>query len=268
VLSKNTTSCKKELLVPKTYILLIERQNSIWKFFEKFPFKLIEKDNKVYKQDFDQYAVLKPFNYVLSPVFIDTFKKSLVKLNLPNNSIRILDYGCGDGKCYDFYLKCGLSKHNIYGTEASQLRIDRCNKIGWNNVILTNGSDKLKFQDNFFHIVINLEVIEHILPSSIDIVLAEIKRVLDTKGIFILTTPNYPIKRLYDIYEAFINRKFARLKDDPTHIALYNPIKLTNRLNQYFNIIEILPYKQGWLYKNFKNTYFMHKILAVCTDKK
>jgi hypothetical protein len=84
----------------------------------------------------------------------------------------------------------------------------------------------------------------------------------------LITTPNYPIKRFYDISDAFIGKKWERLRDDPTHVNHYNMKKLKNFLSKYFNSVEIVPYKYGFIYNKFKKSFFLHKMLAICTDKK
>ena len=58
----------------------------------------------------------------------------------------------------------------------------------------------------------------------------EIQRVLKKNGCLIISTPNYPIKRFYDFYNALIYFKYKRVFDDPTHISPYSFKELKNKL--------------------------------------
>ena len=140
--------------------------------------------------------------------------------------------------------------------------------MDWENVYYVEKGQSLPFRDNFLNVVNFMEVIEHIPASHIEFCLGEINRVISVSGILVLSTPNYPIKRFYDLYDAFIWKKWERLKDDPTHATFYNHKKLDNLLGRYFAKVSMVPYKNGFLFDRFANNFFMHKILALCSNKK
>lgn len=218
-------------------------------------------------QDFEKYAEEKPFNYSVPEKFQENFKKCVANLGLPVSSIKILDFGCGSGKHYQFFVDSGISPSNIYGVEVSKKRIEKCQSMGWEKSYFIK-NEKLPFNNDEFDIVNMAEVIEHIPAEKIENIFLDLARVIKKSGFFIITTPNYPIKRFYDIFDAFYNKKWERLKDDPTHINHYNIKKLRKFLDKYFNFVEIAPYKYGFLYDRFKKDFFLHKILAICSNKK
>jgi SAM-dependent methyltransferase len=219
------------------------------------------------KLDFEKYALEKSMLGAMPKSWQDSFWKYMNKKSFEISDIKFLDYGCGDGRYYNYLIDRGALKENIFGTEVSKIRIDRCKELGWENCFLTNFLEPLPFEDNFFDVISMVEVVEYIPKNDIDFYIKEIKRVLKPNGLFILTTPNYPIKRFYDIWDAFFGKKWARLKDDPTHVTLYNQRKMIQLLNKYFSTIEMDSYKDGFLYKRFKNDFFIHKMMVASTDE-
>jgi len=221
------------------------------------------------KQDFEAYGAHKPFNYVTNPVW-EKLVGDLVaefKQHKDINQISILDYGCGDGKLFPNLVRLGIPADSIHGIEVSNARIERCKSIGFQNVQYLPLNQKLPYPDHSFDIINYLEVIEHVPASEIDFYLSEMARVLKPGGAAIITTPNYPIKRVIDIYYGMRDRKWTRLKDDPTHVTFYNPQRLSSRLSGFFEKVEILPYKMGPFYSVLKSPFFLHKIVAVCRKK-
>jgi 2-polyprenyl-3-methyl-5-hydroxy-6-metoxy-1,4-benzoquinol methylase len=216
----------------------------------------------MHKQDFEEYARQKKFCYKVPPLWEIKIKDIIKQLNKPVDKIKILDYGCGDGKCFPFFLEAGFSEENIYGLEVSQIRVDRCRSIGWKNTFISISS-KLPFENNFFDIVSLMEVIEHIPPKKSASCIEEIVRTTQSQGYVLIATPNYPVKRFYDFYDAFIGGKISRLRDDPTHVNHFNHKKLYRLLSQYFKNVTIHPYKKGFLFEKYTNPLFLHKMLAI-----
>ncbi len=213
-------------------------------------------------QNFEEYAKLKKFNTNIAKSWEDIFFGELKKRKLTMENIFFLDYGCGDGKYYNYLLQKGASKEKVYGMEVSKTRVKRCHDIGWNNCLFLELMKPLPYEDNTFDVINMIEVIEHIPKSEISFYLNEFKRILKPNGFFLCTTPNYPIKRFYDICDSFILRQ-NRFKDDPTHVSFYNPKKLSNLLRKHFKNITINVYKEGGLYRKFKKQIFMHKMLLI-----
>ncbi len=216
-------------------------------------------------QDFEMYAQEKPFNFSTNPVWEKIVDKSLPA---QKNTAQVFDYGCGDGKIFPALVKKGIHPENIFGVEVSRQRIERCQEIGFKNAIYLPLHSKLPYRDRQFDLINYLEVIEHVPEDEIDFYLEEMARVLKSDGQLIVTTPNYPVKRVIDLYDAFVHKRWTRLKDDPTHVTFYNHNSFRKTLERNFKKVDIQCYKEGLLYKRIKSPYFMHKMVAICQDPK
>jgi SAM-dependent methyltransferase len=218
-------------------------------------------------QDFERYADEKRFiqgvNSPWSDAFIDFARLTEKQLK----DFRFLDYGCGDGKYFQHLRDLGLQTEYIHGVELSRKRVERCHNIGFSHAIHLQKDDKLPYPDQFFDVINLMEVIEHIPRSRAVETLTEIRRVLAPKGILLISTPNYPIKRLYDVFDAILHRKWSRLHDDPTHISPYSYWRIRTLLESIFVTVADHPYKSGFLYRRFEHPVFLHKAFFVCYGK-
>lgn len=209
-------------------------------------------------RDFEKYALETSMKGKIPNVFFDFFKKYV---DYKNNKLKVLDFGCGDGKYFPFF-KQYFQENNIFGAEISDIRVKRCKDEGWKNVQRIDPLKKLPFEDNFFDLINFDQVIEHIKPKETHFYLSEIKRILKPEGIMILTTPNYPIKRMYDILNVVIKRDFKKVKDDPTHVSFYNFKKLREVL-KIFSRVTLFP-TGGFIYKKIPIDFFSNKIIGIC----
>jgi len=98
---------------------------------------------------------------------------------------RILDIGCGS---YPYFLS--KTKFNEkYGIDPSL----RSKIVGKEKIVLEKfsvGTKKLPYKDDYFDVVTMLAVFEHIDEKYLNFVLKEIRRILKTNGILIITTPS------------------------------------------------------------------------------
>lgn len=218
----------------------------------------------MHNQDFESYAQEKPFNDKVNPVWERLFAKYLSGWG-PGRMPVVLDYGCGDGKFFAHYRRLGIPAENIHGVEVSRLRVERCRALGWENARPVDLRAPLPFADATFDVVSLMEVIEHMPDADTGFYLREIRRVLKDDGILMASTPNYPVKRIDDLCQAFFRRKWKRLRDDPTHVTFYNPQRLQRRLAQFFGAVEVLCYKNGLFYPRIRHPLAMHKIIALCS---
>lgn len=150
--------------------------------------------------DFERYAQERKMSGLISNIYQEFFKKWI---DYKNNQLKVLDFGCGDGKYYDFFKKF-FKEENIFGVEISKIRVKRCKDKGWKNVFLINRLEKLQFPDEYFDFINFDQVIEHIREDEIDFYLSELSRILKKNGVLIIVTPNYPIKRFYDFLHAIL----------------------------------------------------------------
>ena len=218
-------------------------------------------------QDFEKYADVKTIVGQVSLKWEDAFYKELKERGyFKYDQIKFLDYGCGDGRYFSYLTQKGFLADNICGVEVSQKRIQRCKRLGWENACFVDFKQPIPYPDDYFEVVNCVEVIEHIPFSDIDFYLGELSRVMKPNAFLILTTPNYPIKRIYDFVDAFLAGRWERLHDDPTHVCRYSRKKLQKILSRYFSNISFSVYKEGILYKRIKKDFFIHKILAIASN--
>jgi SAM-dependent methyltransferase len=213
--------------------------------------------------DFDTYAETKAMCGPIPESWIEPFRKYVLDPMEIRSDARILDFGFGDGRFFEYFLRY-FSPDNVHGVEVSRVRTERAHARGWRRAIHLNVKDPLPYPEQWFQFVNMVEVIEHIPTDTIGPCLSQITRVLAPKGVLIATTPNYPIKRLYDILDAVRLRQWARLRDDPTHVSFYNHRRLRAVLVPHFDEVMFLPYKQGILYARTGIELLCHKILAIC----
>lgn len=215
-------------------------------------------------QDFELYADLKKFNTHIAPTWDKAFNEALKCVGKMEAEVKLLDYGCGDGKYFKYWLDRGLSPKGIFGLELSKKRVGRCHQIGWKNVLQLTPQAPLPYGDSSFDVINCMEVIEHIPAEEGKRVIRELRRIIRPGGVLLISTPNYPVKRFYDCCDAFLHQKWVRLRDDPTHVTLFNHKRLTQLLGQHFTQIEARPFKQGFLYKRFKHPTLLHKLFFLC----
>ena len=215
-------------------------------------------------QDFETYAEIKPFNFAVAPTWRAVADEVISRLDRDLENIKVLDYGCGDGKYYPFFVERGLPASNIHGLEVSSKRLERCREIGWENTRLLEPGRPLPFAEESFDLINCMEVIEHIPALDGERAIAELRRLLRPGGFLMISTPNYPIKRFYDIYDAFFLRDWRRLRDDPTHVTMFNEKKLRVLLERNFAGVERRDFKPGFLYKRLGTSWSLHKLFFLC----
>jgi SAM-dependent methyltransferase len=214
--------------------------------------------------DFERYAEQKTFNESVAPGWQSAFERVLESLRKPLQEVRFLDVGCGDGKYYRYLVEKGLDALHIHGVEVSRTRVQRCLERGWTNVAYVADGVTLPHANASMDVVQLMEIIEHVAAPMIRPLLGEVRRVLAPHGFLLISTPNYPIKRFYDIADAFLHRKWKRLRDDPTHISYYNHRTITALLRGYFSMIEEHPIKDGFVYRRYPHPFFRHKLFFTC----
>ena len=235
------------------------------------PFGVTSTDNGAdleNSQDFEGYARVKPFNLNVAPTWAKVFREVVARQATPRAELTCLDFGCGDGKYFPFLLGEGLKADNIHGVEVSHTRVERCHSLGFRNATQIEKGARLPFGDNSFDIINVMEVVEHIPADAIDAVLEEIRRVVRPGGVVLVSTPNYPIKRFYDVYDAVRQGYWKRLRDDPTHVTFYDHRRLRALTGRYFGSVENRVFKPGFLYKYIPRDFFEHKVFLVCGSKR
>lgn len=151
-----------------------------------------------------------------------------ILVNYSGNSI--LDIGCGTGKHL-----AQLDKKKIkVGIEVTNEWFKR--KVDSKVKYLSGSAFELPFKSRVFDTVIMIDVIEHLeFPSN---VFQEVKRVLSKKGVLVIQSPNYPIKRIYDIINFLKPSGYKKdMKDDPTHIIRLSWSGLERLIENWFVVL-------------------------------
>jgi cyclopropane fatty-acyl-phospholipid synthase-like methyltransferase len=156
-------------------------------------------------------------------------------------NLRVLDFGCGNGRYMEVYARC-VDKANIYGVEVDAERVAQVRQKGFQCAQLDIQGSELPYADEFFDIVFSSNVIEHIPRRQYLKYLEEIHRVLHPGGRFLVGTPNYPFKRIYDVKKALTTGFFRYyFFDDPTHCNKLSVLRLEKDLAKLFVDIHLHP---------------------------
>jgi 2-polyprenyl-6-hydroxyphenyl methylase/3-demethylubiquinone-9 3-methyltransferase len=144
---------------------------------------------------------------------------TLAELGTPT-SVRLLDFGCGNGVLSEFFQSHGYGVHAIDISET----IVKSNQRRFPDVNFQLGSpnEPVPYADGTFDAVFCSEVIEHVY--DVHFIFSEFSRLLRPGGLLILTTPYHG--RLKNVIVAlfFFDRHF-----DPTwqHIRFWTKKSLT-----------------------------------------
>lgn len=188
-------------------------------------------------------STLKPWD---QPVADSTaqlvLKTSNIDFRTPESAnLRVFDFGCGNGRYMEVYARC-VDKSNIYGVEINAEQVSQVQTKGFSCTQLSTTQSELPFEDEFFDIVFSSNVIEHIPRPQYLEYLAEIYRVLRPGGRFLVGTPNYPFKRIYDMRKALTSGFFKYyFFDDPTHCNKLSISQLERDLSRLFVDIHLDP---------------------------
>ena len=101
--------------------------------------------------------------------------------NIPDREASVLDYGCGSGIIVQGLLDKDIKAFGCdlfyeAGDRSKDVSVDLLEK----GIIRKMPDGKIPFEDNYFDIVVNNQVIEHV--EDLDLVLSEIMRVLKPGG--------------------------------------------------------------------------------------
>jgi SAM-dependent methyltransferase len=146
---------------------------------------------------------------------------------------RVLDLGCGIGRHL-----AGLPVPPVTLPVGIEMGIPalRYAKENFPSIFVLQATVyKLPFEDGFFDFVFGIDVIEHFeFPLK---AMREAYRVCKKNGKLYIQTPNYPAKRVYDLWKTMrgTRRHFA---DDPTHVSRFSFWKLQQTIRRAGFIVE------------------------------
>jgi SAM-dependent methyltransferase len=130
----------------------------------------------------------------------------------------VLDAGCGTGYGADVMLKAGAAK--VVGVDVAEEAISRSRQLAKDAEFVVADVRSLPFPDRAFDIVTCFEVIEHV--EGAQEVLAELKRVLTSDGVLLISSPN----------------RDAYTSGNPHHVREYAPEELREGvMNLFPNVV-------------------------------
>lgn len=146
-----------------------------------------------------------------------------VKTIIPQQST-VLDLGCGDGYGTQILAK---NVEKIIGIDIDPLIIEKAReKYDAGVDFAVYEGNLIPYQDETFDVITSFQVIEHV--TDVDLFLSEIQRVLKSKGVAYISTPN----RLYRLNPG----------DKPWniyHLREYSPAQLSEVLTRIFPSTQI-----------------------------
>jgi ubiquinone/menaquinone biosynthesis C-methylase UbiE len=127
-------------------------------------------------------------------------KLKIVSNLIPNKKINLLNVGCGSGDLENVVFKRkGRNSFNWYGLDISLKSIATCRREFSEAVFDVGDIRNLKYEKNFFDVVILMEILEHIAPKDLFKSLSEVNKVMKKNGLLIVTIPiNEGLKRLIE----------------------------------------------------------------------
>ncbi len=154
--------------------------------------------------------------------------------------MRVLDVGCGRGEIVRHCARLGA---DAYGIDYAQVAVNLSQevlqaaadgplpgKVG----VYQADAKRLPFPNNAFDRVLMFDVVEHLYPWELDAAMAEIKRVLNPGGMFVVhTAPN----RWYDAY-AYPLVRLIRTMQGKGHLYPKDPRALNVAVNQDVHVNE------------------------------
>lgn len=189
----------------------------------------------------------------------------------------VLDAGCGSGYGSFILAKYGKAK-KVYAVDISQEAIDYAqSKYFHKNIkFQVNDAEKLKtISAKSVDVIVSFEVIEHL--NDQEKFLNQIKRVLKTNGVFIVSTPNkytYPEGNLFHTKELYPEEFKKLLKKYFKNVRFYHQafefaqIVKPEKLKEDFTLEEKFSLLTNQTLTNSINPKNSQYIIAICSNKK
>lgn len=118
---------------------------------------------------------------------------------------RVLDLGCGDGR-----LTAGLEAGELTAADVSRVALDRAAwRLPGARLVQLGLDEPLPFGDGDFDLVLCAETIEHV--RDLQLLLSELRRVLEPGGRLALTTPAHGRLTGLDVLLRGFERRFPPL---------------------------------------------------------
>lgn len=153
-----------------------------------------------------------------------------LKKNFSDSDCRLLDFGCNTGFLVGELQKLGI---NAFGIDMSKGAIEFGVKRGTKNLFLGEGC--ALFEDNYFDVVLALDVIEHIKDH--EGVIKDMCRVLRPGGILVIMVPAFMF--MWGIQDEVAHHFRRYSKSELKNLALSNGFEMC-RIT-FFNFFMFIP---------------------------
>lgn len=142
-------------------------------------------------------------------------------------AVRVLDAGCGDGINLAGLAQAAIARNRemaLAGVDYNHLRLGRARVAAESARLAQASLVSLPFTEGAFDVVLCNHVIEHV--PDVAAVLRELRRVLDTRGLLLVGTPNEGCL-MGRLRNHVLQRSIARSTD---HVQFFTSASLTGAL--------------------------------------
>lgn len=147
-------------------------------------------------------------------------------------NIKILEIGCSGGALMNELISRGFI--SVQGTDISKQALARCQERGLTTVVATDGK-KLNFDNNFFDVIIAMDVLEHIERENEALV--EWNRVLKPGGKLLIMVPAFQF--LWSDHDIVNNHYRRYSKPQLLRVLSENNFKIVR--SSYWNFVLFFP---------------------------
>jgi ubiquinone/menaquinone biosynthesis C-methylase UbiE len=132
--------------------------------------------------------------------------------------LRLLDIACGRGEVPAIAAQAGVDAVGIDFSAASleyatRLRQAHCDKFRGEMTLVRADACCLPFADASFDRITLLDIIEHLVPSQLEMMFQEVHRLLAPGGYAVIHT--LPNRWVYDVTFPFLHRLWHKIPHDP-----------------------------------------------------
>jgi len=182
----------------------------------------------------------------LHEIVIATLEKTTADKR-PN---RILDAGCGTGAL----LKDLTSRYgNVTGIDISDTALIYCAKRGLDNASKSS-IELMPYQDDYFDVVLSIDVLCNLPQQALTDALAEIYRVLKKDGIFIFNVPAFNYLKSSHDRAVHIRQRFTKAQFNKyLNVAGFNNVNASYRNSILFFPIALIRLLKKRLYQKTLN---------------
>ncbi len=169
------------------------------------------------------------------------YEKSLIDSVFDLSNKKILDFGCGTGSQAVFF-----EPKLYYGVDIDEKRIQAARKNFPKHLFFLQNENKIKFEDNFFDVILAIAVLHHISDKKLSFYIDEFCRILKKDGVIISVEPCiFPKSNLRNKLMKFFDQgKFIRTEKEYKSFFdkrfLFSTHKKFETKKNFFNFYNII----------------------------